>query len=74
VTPAVEVRRLGRAAPLRPVLPVAIPAPYLTSLQLRLGLAWSVHAAAGTIVLAAGAGALLATLALPDDPPATLSA
>lgn len=41
---------------------------------LRYGLAWTVHAAVGTVVLAAGAGALLAALALPEEPPATLSA
>lgn len=74
MTPAVEVRGLGRAALFAALLPVAILAPYLISLELRYRLAWSVHAAAGTIVLAAGAGALLAALALPDDPPATLSA
>lgn len=73
------VLRPGPAAPGRTrvfaaLLPIAMLAPYFASLELRFGLAWSVHAAAGTIVLAAGAGALLATLALPDDPPATLSA
>lgn len=41
---------------------------------LRYGLAWTVHAAVRTVVLAAGAGALLAALALPEGPPATLSA
>ncbi len=54
--------------------PLRALAPYFASLDLRFGLARSVHAAAGTIVLAAGAGTLRAALALPDDPPATLSA
>ena len=72
------VLRPGPAAPGRTrlfaaLLPVAILAPYLTALWLRYGLAWTVHAAVGTVVLAAGAGALLAALALPDPPPATLS-
>ena len=55
------------------LLPVAILAPYLTALWLRDDLAWTIHAAAGTVALAAGAGALLAALALPPEPPATLS-
>lgn len=72
------VLRPGPASPARTrafaaILPVAILAPYLTALWLRYGLAWTVHAAVGTVVLAAGAGALLAALALSDPPPATLS-
>jgi hypothetical protein len=66
---------LLRAGPGRPartrafaaLLPVAILAPYLATLWLRFGLTWSVHAAVGTIVLAAGTGALLAALALPAE-------
>lgn len=66
-------RAPGRIRLFAALLPVAILAPYLIALWLRYGLAWTVHAAAGTVVLAAGAGALLAVLALPEGPPATLS-
>ena len=66
--------RPGRTRAFAALLPVAILAPYLAALWLRFGLAWSVHAAVGTVVLAAGAGALLAALALPEEPPASLSA
>lgn len=65
---------MSRSAASAALLPVAILAPYLTSIWLRYGLAWTIHAAVGTVVLAAGAGALLAALALPEGPPATLSA
>ena len=67
----------GRAARTRAfavLLPVVILAPYLAALWLRFGFTWSVHAAVGTVVLSAGAGGLLAALALPEERSATLSA
>ena len=59
--------RPGRTRIFAALLPVAILVPYLGALWLRFGLAWSVHAAVGTVVLAAGAGALLAALAVPEE-------
>jgi len=65
--------RRGATRAFAALLPIAILAPYLAGLWLRYGLTWTVHATVGTVVLAAGAGALLAALALSEDGPATLS-